>query len=153
VSVLIGCGCIVPDEQGRYLVVREAKASARGRYALPAGKLELGETLAEAAVREVREETGLEVTVDRLVGIWQCVETSEGFGVVNFVFAATIVGGVAAESAEHPEVVWLTRAEIRDLGTAQRLRGAHVERALDAYERGDRAVVPDAVPASVPSDK
>jgi ADP-ribose pyrophosphatase YjhB (NUDIX family) len=151
--VLVGCGCIVSDGEGRYLVVREAKASARGRWALPAGKLERGETLVEAAVREVREETGLEVSVDRLVGIWQCVETSEGFGVVNFVFAATIVGGLVAESAEHPEVVWLTRAEIRDLGTARRLRGSHVERALEAYERGDQTVVPEVVPASVPSHK
>ena len=144
-SVVVGCGCIVSDDAGRYLIVREAKESARGRYALPAGKLELGETLVEAAVREVREETGLDVEVERLVGIWHCPETSEGFGVVNFVFAGRVVGGIAGPSAEHPEVAWLTRAEITALGEAGLLRGMHVERALDAYEGGVSAPLPELV--------
>jgi hypothetical protein len=38
VSVVVGCGCIVSDEAGRYLVVREAKESARGRYGLLRGQ-------------------------------------------------------------------------------------------------------------------
>ena len=63
---------------------------------MPAGKLELGETLGEAAAREVREETGVEVEVERLVGIWHCPETSEGFAVVNFVFAGRAAGGAVA---------------------------------------------------------
>jgi ADP-ribose pyrophosphatase YjhB (NUDIX family) len=147
-SVIVGCGCIVPGDGGRYLVVREAKESARGRYALPAGKLELGEKLAEAAVREVREETGVEVEVERLVGIWHCPETSEGFGVVNFVFAGRMVGGAAAASDEHPEVGWRTRAEIAALGEAGLLRGMHVEDALDAYERGASVPLPTLAPAS-----
>lgn len=148
-SVVVGCGCIVCDGAGRYLVVREAKASARGRYALPAGKLELGETLAEAAVREVREETGVDVDVERLVGVWHCPRTSEGFGVVNFVFAARAVGGAATPSADHPEVAWLTRAEIAALGEKRLLRGTHIEPALEAFERGASAPVPALVAASL----
>lgn len=143
-DVVVGCGSVIPDGAGRYLLVREAKESARGRYALPAGKLEVGETLAEAAVREAREEAGVEVEIERLLGIWHCPETSEGFAVVNFVFAARIVAGEPAPSDDHPEVGWFTREEIANL----ELRGRHVVPALDAHERGAETPVPVQVAAS-----
>jgi ADP-ribose pyrophosphatase YjhB (NUDIX family) len=107
--VLVGCGSLIEGDGG-YLLVREAKASARYRYNLPAGKPEAGETLVEAAVREAREETGLEVAVDHLVGIYHCPRTSEGFGIVNFVFASHRLEGDPVPSAEHPEVGYSSRA-------------------------------------------
>src|SRR5688500_17184701 len=84
-GVIIGCGNLV-ERAGSYLLVREGKASARARFNLPAGKPEVGETLIEAAVREAKEESGLDVTVDHLVGLYHCPQTSEGFGVLNIVF-------------------------------------------------------------------
>jgi ADP-ribose pyrophosphatase YjhB (NUDIX family) len=143
-SVVIGCGSVIPDGDGRYLLVREAKAQARGRWALPAGKLEVGETLAQAAAREALEEAGVEVEIERLLGIWHCLETSEGFAVVNLVFAARIVAGEPTPSEEHPEVGWFTRGEIASL----ELRGTHIALALDAYERGDTVAPPMQVPPS-----
>ena len=136
-NVIVGCGSVIPDGDGRYLLVREAKVEARGRYALPAGKLEAGETLAEAAAREAHEEAGVEVEVERLLGIWHCAETSEGFAVVNFVFASRIVAGEPTASEAHPEVGWFTRAEVAKLAAERLLRGTHIELALAAYERGD----------------
>jgi ADP-ribose pyrophosphatase YjhB (NUDIX family) len=59
--VIVGCCNLIP-ENGRYLFVRESKASARSRFNLPAGKPECGETLIEAAVREAREGTGPSIT-------------------------------------------------------------------------------------------
>jgi ADP-ribose pyrophosphatase YjhB (NUDIX family) len=56
-------GAVVRDGSGRFLLVRRARPPALGRWSLPGGRIEPGETPAEAAVREVREETGLEVTV------------------------------------------------------------------------------------------
>jgi ADP-ribose pyrophosphatase YjhB (NUDIX family) len=126
----------VVAEGHRYLLVREGKPGARGRFALPAGKLEPDETLREAAVRECREETGLEVRVDRLLGIFHCPRTSEGFAVVNFVFGATVVGGEATTSDAHPELRWCSRADVAELSVAHLLRGRHIERALDAYAAG-----------------
>jgi hypothetical protein len=68
--------------------------------------------------------------------------------VVNFVFAARAVGGAATPSADHPEVAWLTRAEISTLAAKRLLRGTHIEPALDAYKRGASAPLPEVVPAS-----
>jgi 8-oxo-dGTP pyrophosphatase MutT (NUDIX family) len=54
--ILIGAMCVLRDEAGRVLLIRR---SDNGAWALPAGSIELGETMRECAIREVREETGL----------------------------------------------------------------------------------------------
>jgi ADP-ribose pyrophosphatase YjhB (NUDIX family) len=135
VTVIVGCCNLIADGD-RYLLVRESKASSRQRYNLPAGKLEVGETLVEAAVREAREESGLDVAVEALIGIYQCPETSEGFGVVNFVFASRRIGGTLRTSDEHPEVSWFTRLEIAELASRGLVRGTHIQRAINDRERG-----------------
>lgn len=134
---VIGCSNLVVTEQG-YLLVQESKASARARYNFPAGKPELGETLAEAAVREAREEAGIDVTPEYLVGIYQCPRTSEGVGVVNFVFRSAPTGGAVRTSEEHPEVRYFTREEVAGLGRQGRLRGIHIELAIDQCAAGAR---------------
>jgi 8-oxo-dGTP diphosphatase len=147
--VIIGCCNLIADDS-RYLLVRESKYSARARYNLPAGKPEPGETLVEAAAREAREETGLEVAVDSLVGLYHCPRTSEGFGVVNFVFSSRRIMGDVRTSPQHPEVRYFSRAEINDLAAKRLIRGTHIERAIDDYEDGKRLPlsIVEVVPAS-----
>jgi 8-oxo-dGTP diphosphatase len=136
-SVIIGC-CNLIEVDDRFLLVREGKPSARGRYNFPAGKPEVGESLTAAAAREALEETGLEVAPGQLVGMYHCPRTSEGFGVVNFVFAASVVGGELTTSDAHPEVRWFDRGEIASMGSELLLRGTHIELALDDYAAGRR---------------
>jgi ADP-ribose pyrophosphatase YjhB (NUDIX family) len=136
-GVIIGCGNLVKRE-GSYLLVREGKASAGGRYNLPAGKPELGETLIEAAIREAKEETGLDVAVGHIVGLYHCPRTSEGFGVLNVVFASDVAGGEIVTSDAHPEVRYFTRGEVADLSARRLLRGSHIELAMDAHAAGQR---------------
>lgn len=61
-------GAIVLDH-GQILMVKRDRDPARGQWSLPGGRVELGESLHEAIVREVREETGIEIEVDGLCGI------------------------------------------------------------------------------------
>jgi 8-oxo-dGTP diphosphatase len=148
-DVIIGCCNLIVDD-GRYLLVREAKESARRRYNLPAGKPEVGETLIEAARREAQEETGLEIAVDHLVGLYHCPKTSEGFGVLNFVFACHAVDGELRTSSQHPEVRYFSRAEVAELARERLIRGTHIERAIDDHARGKRLPLElvEVVPAS-----
>lgn len=67
--VIMTCaGCVVLDDSGRVLMQR--RGDAQGPWGLPGGAMELGETLEETAVRETREETGLDVRPDELLGVY-----------------------------------------------------------------------------------
>ena len=64
---VVAVGAIVIDK-GSILLVKRNREPARGQWSLPGGRVELGETLREALAREVREETGVDVDVDGLIG-------------------------------------------------------------------------------------
>lgn len=144
---VVGCSNLVA-EGDRYLLVQESKPSAWYRFGLPAGRPEAGETLEEAAAREAFEETGLRVEPTHLVGVYQCPLTSEGVGVVNFVFASPVVGGRLRSSAEHPVVRYFALDEIERLSASRQLRGTHVVLAIAAHRAGIR--LPDGIVQTLP---
>lgn len=90
---------------GKNEVLLQLREDAR-IWALPAGRLESGETYEQAAVREVREETGYEVELERVVGTYWRPQFPRGGGRVK-VFTARVVGGDPAEHDwESLEVKW-----------------------------------------------
>src|ERR1700751_2623495 len=70
-SVIPCVGAVVKDGQGRLLLIKRGHAPGAGLWSLPGGRIEPGETDAEALVREVREETGLAVEAGHLLGTVQ----------------------------------------------------------------------------------
>lgn len=64
-------GAVMVDDAGRLLMVRRAHEPGRGRWSIPGGRVEAGETDAQALIREVAEETGLVVEIVRLLGTVQ----------------------------------------------------------------------------------
>jgi 8-oxo-dGTP diphosphatase len=110
---------------GRVLIVRRARPPAHGLYTLPGGGVELGETLEEAVVREVREETSLEVEPVALAGYRQAI-THDAQGVVerHFVilpFAACWISGEVALNEELGEAHWLDPSALSKLETTEGL--------------------------------
>lgn len=103
---------VIRDEDGRVLVVRK---SGTDRYMLPGGKIEPGESPADTAVRELREEVGLTLDPARLtvLGDWTAPAANEpGLAVHGHVFAHPWVAG-AHVNAEIEDLQWLTTAEMR----------------------------------------
>lgn len=85
-------GAVIRDDSGRLLLVRRGRDPGRGLWSLPGGRIESGESVAQAVVREVLEETGLHVTAGPLVGRVE----RPGPGNVTYVIddlACTVVGG------------------------------------------------------------
>ncbi len=87
-------------EAGEVVLLRRGIEPGYGAWAQPGGFLEVDETVAEAAVRETLEETGLLVSPGELVGIYSRLEAA----VVVLVFEASIVGGIARTTPEALEV-------------------------------------------------
>ncbi len=83
----LGVGAIVVDN-GRLLMVRRGKEPGRGLWTLPGGHLEQGELLAEAVRREVLEETGVEVEVGDLAGIFEVLGDPH-FVILDFLVTVT----------------------------------------------------------------
>ena len=101
-----GAHVLVTDADGRILVVRTTYLGPG--WMLPGGRVERSETPHRAAARETREETGIEVSVDRLVLI-----DAHRRGNVSFVFAGRLLGGeLSPQFGEIAEVGWLGRDEI-----------------------------------------
>jgi 8-oxo-dGTP diphosphatase len=108
VRVVVGAAIV---RAGSVLACRRtAPAAAAGRWELPGGKVETGETAEAALVREVREELGCEIAV----GSWLERETPIGGRHVLRVAFATLVAG-EPEPVEHDAVRWLGRAELDDV--------------------------------------
>ncbi len=73
----LGVGAVVVHE-GRILLIKRRKAPLRGRWVVPGGTVELGETLEQAVVRELREETGLAVRPLALLGVFDRILREAG---------------------------------------------------------------------------
>lgn len=112
---------VVTDRSGRILLVK----SERRGWEPPGGQVELGEDLITAIKREITEESGCEVTVGRLVGVYSNVG---GLGIVMFTFLCTHVAGEPQGGDECAEAGWFTRSEALRLVThpaqASKLRDA-----------------------------
>ena len=88
----VAVGTIIRDEQSQIVLVRRAIEPGYGKWVFPGGYVDRGEEVRSAALREAREETGLDVRLDGLVNIY----SYQGRVPIIIVYAATIVGGCLA---------------------------------------------------------
>ncbi|MGY4389576.1 NUDIX hydrolase [Streptomyces sp. TE12347] len=109
-------------EDGRLLAIRRAD---NGTWELPGGVLELTESPEAGARREVLEETGIEVQVQELTGVYK--NTTRG--IVALVFRCKPTGGKERTSAESTAVAWLTPDEV-----AAQMSEVYAIRLLDALD-------------------
>lgn len=120
-------GCVL-QKNGKYLLVQEKLPKAYGKWNLPAGHVDPGESTVDAAVREVQEETGFIVEVDTEVFSESIPEREREF----HIFAAQIIGGaLSVQPEEILDAQWFSIDEIYQLQKDGQLRSDWMVKAIE----------------------
>ncbi len=140
-TVLFGASALILDDTGaRVLLTRRTD---NGRWCLPGGRMDPGESVAETCVREVREETGLEVEVVRLIGIYSSPDVLVAYAdgnrrqIVAAHFLVRVLGGSLGLSDETTEYGYFSRAELDTLDLMEH----HRPRIADSFAGQEAAFV------------
>lgn len=111
-AVEICVGAVIRDGAGRLLMIRRGHPPSEGSWSIPGGRVEPGESLEDAVLREVTEETGLTVEVGPVAGRANIPGAgSSTYDVTDF-FCTAADGAAATAGDDAAEVRWVTRAEI-----------------------------------------
>ena len=129
-SIVVAVTAFVLDDHNRLLMIRR---SDNGLWSIPGGAQDFGEYIAETVVRETREETGIEVEVTGVVGIYSnpnhvmAYDNGEVRQQFSICFRARPIGGELRTSSESIEVRWVPREELDflDIHPSIRLRIDH----------------------------
>jgi len=106
---------IVRNREGKFLLIRRKNPPFQRQWALPGGFVDVGETVEAACARELKEETGLDVTVGRLVGVYSDPKRDPRGHTVSIIFACSCADDRAAGGDDALEARWLTIEEARPL--------------------------------------
>ena len=127
IDVVLAASAVVTDAAGRVLLVKRGRDPQRRRWSVPGGRVEPGESLGEAAAREVLEETGLRVDVGR--ELWSArLPTGDGREFEIHDFAATVTGGALRAGDDADDARWVEPGSVATLRLTSRL-AEHLRRA------------------------
>lgn len=120
----------VVERDGNVLLVRRANPPDQGRWGFPGGRMEMGETHLEAALRELGEETGITADAPRLITVLDFIE-HDGAGTLAHHFAMIAVlcrwrSGEAVAADDALEARWFSPTEIAGLGATASLKVAYL---------------------------
>jgi 8-oxo-dGTP diphosphatase len=124
----VSVAAAIVNQTGQLLAVRRRD---NGHWEPPGGVLELDESIQAGLIREVREETGLEVEPVALSGVYKNMR----HGIIALVFRCRIAGGEPLATSEAEQVAWLTPDQVREL-----MDEAYATRLLDALNAGPPAI-------------
>jgi len=114
---MVGVGAIIVQD-GKILIVRRGSEPGKGKWSVPGGLVELGETVEQAVVREVREECGLDVEVDKLIDIVDSMTFDKNgrlkYHFIILDFFVKIKGGKLRPGDDAKEALWVPLEEVEN---------------------------------------
>lgn len=124
----VSVAAAIVNDAGQVLAIRRRD---NGHWEPPGGVLELDETIEDGLRREVREETGLEIEIERLTGVYKNMPR----GIIALVFRCHVAGGEAAPTTEAEQVGWISPTLL-----AGHMSEAYAIRVSDALNHGTAAI-------------
>jgi mutator protein MutT len=111
---IVGVGAVIVRDD-RAIIIKRANEPYKGQWSIPGGRVELGESLADAVRREMREETGLEVQVGTVIEVFERIQREhEGvryhFVIIDYLCRCT--GGALCAGDDAEDAVWVTSEEL-----------------------------------------
>jgi 8-oxo-dGTP pyrophosphatase MutT (NUDIX family) len=140
-KIRLGCSAAIFDESGTKILL--TKRADNGEWCLPGGLVEPGESVEETCIREVWEETGLNIIVTQLVGVYSnphlLVEFPDGsrFQQISLCFAGEVVDGELAINEESTAYGFFTFAETQQM----KVLANSVQRIADAFAHSSQAYI------------
>lgn len=119
---IVAVGAVIVAPEG-VLLVRRGQPPLMGEWSLPGGAVETGETVAGALLREVREETGLDVHIGSLLGVFDRIHHDDQgrveYHYVLIDFLCTPVGGTLRAGSDTTDAFWAVPSELSDYGLSE----------------------------------
>lgn len=105
----------VVENEGKFILVREKKKQCYGKWNIPSGHVEENEFIIKAAVREVKEETNLDVQITGLIAVYN--NMFENFNSISFVFSCNITQNIKIDFDKNEiiETKWFTFEELKNM--------------------------------------
>ena len=118
---VVGVGAVVWKD-GRFLLIRRGRPPRQGSWSLPGGRQELGETVFQTAVREIREETGVAIRVLDIAGVVDLIDRDGEdihyhYTVIDVL--AVWLSGEAVAGDDAMAVAWVAPGELADYGATE----------------------------------
>ena len=110
----MGVGAVIVKD-GQAIIIKRANDPYKGQWSIPGGRVELGESLADAVRREMREETGLDVQVGPLLEVFERIHRDDAGVRYHFViidYLCSCVGGTLRAGDDAADAVWVTSEEL-----------------------------------------
>ncbi|MFE9100397.1 NUDIX domain-containing protein [Actinomadura geliboluensis] len=125
-SLVPSVNVVVENDSGEILMIRRTD---NGNWSLPGGAIDLGESVTHAAIRETKEETGIDVEIAGLIGIYSdpkhlihYTSNDEVRQEFSITLSALMVGGAETPSSESSEVRWISKEVVQDLEMDRSMR-------------------------------
>jgi 8-oxo-dGTP diphosphatase len=124
---------IIRDKEGRCLLLKRSMSSKGnpGKWDLPGGKVDVGENLEQGLLREVKEEAGLIISLQSVLGAAESATPTKR--VAYLIFEGCLESGQVCLSEEHDDFTWVDRKALGEMDVAEQFRPF-----LIAYSQGDK---------------